>query len=97
MGVIDLSASSHLTDRQLTANMGKGRDGKGPEEVAVKATGKAIERALNVALYFQKQEDCKVVIKTATAGAVDDVECEGEEDRSRVRRVPVLEVWITLK
>lgn len=76
--------------------MGEGRHKEG-EQVVVKASGKAIERALNVGLYFSKQEDCRVRIRTATAGAVDDVEVEGEEDSSRVRRVPVLEVGISLK
>lgn len=96
MGTIDLSASGNLTDRQLVGAMGEGRHKEG-EEVVVKASGKAIERALNVGLYFSKQEDCRVRIRTGTAGAVDDVEVEGEEDSSRVRRVPVLEIGISLK
>lgn len=96
MGTIDLSASGHLTDRQLVGQMGEGRHKEG-EEVVVKASGKAIERALNLGLYFSKEEDCRVRIRTGTAGAVDDVEVEGEEDSSRVRRVPVLEIAISLK
>lgn len=94
MGIIDLSTSG-LTDRELIASTGKGREGK-QEEVTVKATGRAIERALNVALWFQKQDDCKIVLRTGEVGAVDDVEIDGEES-ARVRRAPVLEVGITLR
>lgn len=94
MGIIDLSTSA-LTDRELIASTGKGREGK-QEEVTVKATGRAIERALNVALWFQKQDDCKIVLRTGEVGAVDDVEIDGEES-ARVRRAPVLEVGITLR
>jgi len=94
MGPIDLSSSS-LTDRELVASTGKGREGK-QEEVTVKATGRAIERALEVGLWFMKQEDCRVVLRTGTVGAVDDVVVGGEES-ARVRRAPVLEVGICLK
>lgn len=94
MGIIDLSSSS-LSDRELVGSAGKGRDGK-QEEVTVKATGRAIERALNIALWFQKQDDCRVVLRTGEVGAVDDIEIDGEES-ARVRRAPVLEVGITLR
>ena len=94
MGTVDLSKSS-LTDRELIASVGKGRDGQ-QEEVIVKATGRAIERALNIALWFQKQDDCKVVLRTGEVGAVDDIEIDGEES-ARVRKASVLEVGITLR
>lgn len=78
--------------------MGQGRGNKaGQEEVVVKATGKAIERALHVALHFSKESDCLVRIRTGTMGAVDDVEVKGEEEQSRIRRVPVLEVGLSLR
>jgi ribonuclease P/MRP protein subunit POP7 len=93
MGTIDLSNSS-LSDRDLVASAGKGRDGQ-EEEVIVKATGRAIEKALNVALYFQKQDDCRAVLRTGEVGAVDDIEIDGEES-ARVRKASVLEVGITL-
>lgn len=94
MGTIDLSNPS-LTDRELVASAGKGRDGQ-QEEVIVKATGRAIEKALNIALYFQKQDDCKAVLRTGEVGAVDDIEVDGEES-ARVRKASVLEVGITLR
>lgn len=79
------------------------------EEVLVKATGKAIEKGLRVALYFQGQEDCLVRLRTGSVGAVDDVlvqeglvEGEGEQERedvpeTRVRRTSMLEVGISLR
>lgn len=44
-----------------------------PEEVLIKATGKAIDKALNLALFFQGQQDCTVRINTGTVDAIDDL------------------------
>jgi ribonuclease P/MRP protein subunit POP7 len=78
---------------------GKGK-GKGEgEEVVLKATGKAIERLLRVAVYFQAQEDVQVRLRTGSVGAVDDVveKDGGETGESRVRRASVLEVGVRLR
>ncbi|KAB5562733.1 Rpp20 subunit of nuclear RNase MRP and P-domain-containing protein [Coniochaeta sp. 2T2.1] len=54
-----------------------GQDGTGnssPDgEVIVLGTGKAIEKTLNVAAWFQKQSDCRVSLRTRSVAAVDDV------------------------
>jgi ribonuclease P/MRP protein subunit POP7 len=76
---------------------GEGR-GKG-EEVMLKATGKAIERLLGVALFFQGEEGVKVEFRTGSVGAVDDVvekENGTETGESQVRRVSCLEVAVRL-
>lgn len=85
---------------------------KDPEAVVLKATNKAIEKVLGLALYFQGQDDCSVRLKTGTVGVVDDIvvsdrpvgpECvEGEDEdeelpESRVRKVTVVEVVVCLK
>ncbi|KAF2141736.1 uncharacterized protein K452DRAFT_318687 [Aplosporella prunicola CBS 121167] len=44
-----------------------------PEEVVVKATGRSIEKAMGLALFFQQQDDCRVQIRTGTADAIDDI------------------------
>jgi len=44
-----------------------------PEAVYIRATGRAIEKCLNLALYFQNQQDCRVELKTGTVGTVDDI------------------------
>ncbi|KAL8643622.1 MAG: hypothetical protein Q9210_007613, partial [Variospora velana] len=47
--------------------------GRGKEEVVLKATNRAIEKALGLGLFFQGQEDLVVRLRTGTVGAVDDV------------------------
>ncbi|KAF1344830.1 Rpp20 subunit of nuclear RNase MRP and P-domain-containing protein [Delphinella strobiligena] len=50
------------------------------EEVVLKASGRAIEKALKLALYFTKKEGFGVLIKTGSVGAIDDIEVEEPED-----------------
>lgn len=69
-------------------------------EVLVLGTGKAIEKTLSVASWFEQQPDCQVQVRTRTVATVDDVVMEGDEfggDDSRVRKVSCLEAAITLK
>jgi ribonuclease P/MRP protein subunit POP7 len=42
-------------------------------EVVVLGTGRAIEKTLNVAAWFQKQSDCLVSLRTRSVAAVDDI------------------------
>ncbi|KAJ4857013.1 rpp20 subunit of nuclear RNase MRP and P domain-containing protein [Trichoderma breve] len=71
--------------------------------VTVMGTGKAIEKTLNVASWFQQQGDCVVEIKTRTIGTVDDVvtgdadDAFGADNESRLRKLNCLEVAISLK
>ncbi|KAL6826251.1 Rpp20 subunit of nuclear RNase MRP and P domain-containing protein [Trichoderma camerunense] len=71
--------------------------------VTVMGTGKAIEKTLNVASWFQQQGDCVVEIKTRTVGTVDDVvtgdadDAFGADNESRLRKLNCLEVAISLK
>ncbi|KAK4964882.1 hypothetical protein LTR66_012214 [Elasticomyces elasticus] len=46
------------------------RDG---EKVVLKATGKAIEKALGIGLWFQSKEEYRVRITTGSVGAIDDI------------------------
>lgn len=71
---------------------------KRDEEVVIKGTGKAIEKVVRLAAWWGKQNDVRVVVRTGSVGAVDDVvDGEGEEGESRVRRVSCLEVGIRLR
>jgi ribonuclease P/MRP protein subunit POP7 len=76
-----------------------GKVGVRDEEVIIKATGKAIERCLQVGLWAMQQEDLRVEVRTSSVGAVDDVvEDDGDgEVESRVRRVSCLEVGVRLR
>ena len=67
--------------------------------VTVLGAGKAVEKALQVASFLAQQPDCRVEVRTRTAGTVDDVivaEDDGE-DETRVRKMSCLEVSVTLK
>lgn len=72
------------------AEEGKKKDGiagERGEEVYVKATGRAIERALKIGVYFQGESDCSVRVEMGSVMAVDDIEVrpdkgdQGEDDR----------------
>ena len=70
MGNVDLVNSKSSDKQRLKAIA---RREKEPEEVLLKATNKAIEKVLGLALYFQGQEDCRVRLRTASVGVVDDI------------------------
>lgn len=67
--------------------------------VTVMGTGRAVEKTLAVASWFEQQGDCEVEVRTTTVGTVDDVvvDDENEEDTSRLRKMSCLEVSIRLK
>lgn len=114
MGKVDLlngKGSDKQKLRMLGEKVAPSR-GKEREVVVLKATNRAIEKVLGLALYFQGQDDCNVHLKTATVGVVDDIVVsdpsveagsdEGEEEdeelpESRVRKATVVEVGISLK
>lgn len=107
MGPIDLS-NKNLSDKKRLEVMGRVTDGKG-EAVSIKGTGKAIEKALQVGLYFMGQDDCSIQIRTGSVGAVDDISVDdaatgdgaGEQEvdvpETRVRRTSTIEVLVSLK
>ncbi|KAK2771926.1 hypothetical protein CKAH01_14137 [Colletotrichum kahawae] len=78
------------------------RDGgtKAEGEAVVLGTGKAVEKVLSVAAWFEEQGDCVVEIRTRTVGTVDDVVVEDDDGfggEGRVRRVSCLEVTVKLR
>lgn len=91
---------------------GASKKEKEPEKVLIKATGRAIEKACSLALFFQGQDDLNVQLRTAAVGVVDDIvpiAKSGEEDEAedqdeeeelpetQVRKIPMLEVSISMK
>ena len=56
--------------REKTNSVGKGKE---PEAVVLKGTNRAIEKVLELGLYFQRQDDCMVRLKTGSVGVVDDI------------------------
>lgn len=85
LALIDKRASPHIdllnskgrnSEKQKSRaldEVSSGGKGKAPEEVVLKATGKAISKALGLALFFQGQKDCRVTIRTGSVGVVDDI------------------------
>ncbi|KAI9904184.1 hypothetical protein N3K66_000713 [Trichothecium roseum] len=92
-------ASLHARIEGLTRRDGGG-DGKGVGRgatVTVAGTGKALEKVLGLAGWFEQAGDCNVELRTGTVGTVDDVIVEEGEDKARIRKVSCLELRITLK
>ncbi|KAK8074396.1 hypothetical protein PG997_009059 [Apiospora hydei] len=91
---------------QQTAGSGIGLEGG--REVVVLGTGRAIEKVLAVAAFFQNQKDCEVRLRTASVPAVDEVLAaaggdgdgdennSGEREEARARMVSCLQVHIRL-
>lgn len=63
---------------QIAAKLAEDKSGD-KDEVVMKATGKAIEKALNMALWFQQREEFGIRIKTGSVGAIDDIVPAEEE------------------
>ncbi|KAK4693333.1 ribonuclease P/MRP protein subunit POP7, partial [Lecanoromycetidae sp. Uapishka_2] len=119
-GKIDLVGGKD-NDKQKLKRLGESLNPSGaktPEEVVLKATNRAIERVLGLALFFQGQDDCVVRIRTSSVGTVDDIvefndptnvdgvdgavedderEEEDELPESRIRKMSVVEVAVTLR
>lgn len=59
------------------------------DEVILKATGKAIAKALSLGVWFQQREEYAVRIETGTVGAIDDIvapeDNAGEEEDQNMK------------
>ncbi|KAI1810817.1 Rpp20 subunit of nuclear RNase MRP and P-domain-containing protein [Poronia punctata] len=91
--------------QQQSKNATTGGAGLGLEnagEVVVVGTGRACEKVTEIALFFRKQPDCIVQMRTGSVAAVDDV-ISPEEDglegevTERARMVSSLEASIRLR
>ncbi|OAA60661.1 Ribonuclease P/MRP, subunit POP7 [Cordyceps fumosorosea ARSEF 2679] len=83
--------------------------GGGGATVTLMGTGKAVEKTLSLASWFEQQPDCAVAVRTRTVATVDDLTADGgggpeaatveqgEEDETRLRRLSCLEVIVSLK
>ncbi|KAI4717043.1 hypothetical protein E4T48_06738 [Aureobasidium sp. EXF-10727] len=80
------------------------------DEIILKATGKAIAKALSLALWFQQRIEYNVRIETGTVGAIDDIVPledspegddqnmkDGEDDvpESRIRYASTIQVFVS--
>lgn len=62
----------------VEASQQKGGGGIAQEKVYVKATGRAIERALQMGVHFQGEDDCVVKVEMGSVRAIDDIEIKNE-------------------
>jgi ribonuclease P/MRP protein subunit POP7 len=101
MGKVSLLGPGGDKKKIIATGKTEGRN----ETVTLKATGKAIERAMDLGLYFQEQDDLEIKIKTGTLTVVDDIVEDGGLDveemidtddlpETQIRRLPVLEVAV---
>lgn len=112
MGKVDI-ISGEGTDKEKLEALGVGTSGNSKqEEILLKATGKAIKIATDLAHFFQAKEDFNVQLRNGRVSVVDDlvrVEKPGDESiddtqpggekipETRVRQLKMLEVAITKK
>lgn len=96
-----------LAEKKLKSDV----SGENKDEVVVKATGKAIEKALGLGLWFQQREGYNIQIKTGSVGAIDDIiapdDIEAEKPvngpvteeipEARVRHASVIEILVSLR
>ncbi|KAI1431297.1 Rpp20 subunit of nuclear RNase MRP and P-domain-containing protein [Xylaria sp. CBS 124048] len=83
-----------------TGGQGLGLENAG--EVLVVGTGRAIQKVTEIALFFQKQSDCIVQLRTGSVAAVDDLISKEEDGlegdvTERARMMSTLEVSIRLR
>ncbi|KAJ9302943.1 hypothetical protein DTO271G3_317 [Paecilomyces variotii] len=75
--------NNKISEKEKLARLAKGQENLRKEEVFIKATGRAIERALSVGRWFEeKEEEYEVRVKTGTVLVVDDI-VEDEEAKRR--------------
>ncbi|KAL8872500.1 MAG: hypothetical protein Q9174_001887 [Haloplaca sp. 1 TL-2023] len=88
------STNAAKRDKQSPRTLGETMaKGKASEEVILKATSRAIERALGMAVFWQGQEGLRVVVRTGSQGVVDDIEeVNGTKKKKNGRRIGCDEV-----
>ncbi|KAI9784249.1 MAG: hypothetical protein M1816_000921 [Peltula sp. TS41687] len=84
----------------ISGSTGSGKESSDKEPMVLKATSRAIEKALGLAMFFQNKPGYEVRISTGTVSVVDDVvEKEGRitsVPETRVRRLGCVEVAIRM-
>ncbi|KAG2160492.1 hypothetical protein VTO58DRAFT_104973 [Aureobasidium pullulans] len=100
---------SHVNDEisdieRIASTMASQRDEQ--DEIVLKGTGKAIAKAMSLALWFQQRVEYNVRIETGTVGAIDDIiPPEGEDEQmqdegedipeSRIRYASTIQIFVS--
>lgn len=71
----------------LAADSLRGTDGSinVSDEVILQGTGKAIQKTLSIALWFQSRDEYRIAIKTGSIGAIDDLVPPADDTRDDVQ------------
>lgn len=77
-GEEEMSEIAKVAAKLAEGNEGKA-EGEGKVEVVLKATGKAIAKAMSLGVWFQDKEEYGILVRTGTVGAIDDITIEEEE------------------
>ncbi|KAL8998841.1 MAG: hypothetical protein Q9169_002179 [Polycauliona sp. 2 TL-2023] len=85
VGKVDLGDGQKGKDTLSALEGNNEPSGKEPEEVVLKATNRAIEKALGLGIFFQGQGDVRVRLRTGSVGAVDDIVVEEQTIRKKER------------
>ncbi|KAF2271071.1 hypothetical protein CC78DRAFT_10706, partial [Lojkania enalia] len=79
-------ARGRLNERDVERRIADAKNnreaGKGVEKVFLKATGRAITRALEVGVYFQGDVECVVKVEVGSVRAIEDIEVRAENGGS---------------
>lgn len=82
-------SNNKSSEKELLAQLATANDSAKmeQEEVVLKGVGRAIEKVLDMAMYFQKKGEVRVRIRTGGVGVVDDiVEVEKPKRRKKKRQ-----------
>lgn len=83
---VDLG-NNKISEKEKLARLAKGQETLRKEEVFIKATGRAIERALSVGRWFEeKEEEYDVRVNTGTVLVVDDIVEDEEAKRKEMEK-----------
>ncbi|KAI4799144.1 hypothetical protein E4T44_11883 [Aureobasidium sp. EXF-8845] len=100
------SSNDEITDIERVASI-MAAEKYDRDEIILKATGKAIAKALSLALWFEEKVEYAVRIETGTVGAIDDILPPEDEDEamkeigeeeipeSRIRYASTIQIFVS--
>lgn len=77
--ILEIAETVEAEKKKRKIERGGNDGGGGGEEVVLKGTGKAIQKVLELGLWFQQREEYTVRLRTGSVGAIDDI-VVGEDD-----------------
>jgi ribonuclease P/MRP protein subunit POP7 len=101
-----VSSNDEITDIERVATI-MAAEKHDQDEIVLKATGKAIAKALSLALWFDEKVEYNIRIETGTVGAIDDIVAPEDEDQnmkedgqedipeSRIRYASTIQIFVS--